>query len=64
MTERSATRRELESSLRSLLPSQADLQGLTIKQKPATAIAGIGGLLTGYAWGWIRGHRARTRRSR
>ena len=63
MTDRSPARRELEESLRALLPTQAEIKGLTARQTPTTAIAGVGGLLTGYAWGWIRGRRSRKRRS-
>jgi hypothetical protein len=63
VTDRSPARRELEASLRALLPSQEDIKGLTAKQTPTTAIAGVGGLLAGYAWGWIRGRRSRKRRS-
>jgi len=64
MTDRSPARRELEESLRALLPSPSEIKGLTARQTPTAAIAGVGGLLTGYAWGWLRGHRSRKRRSR
>ncbi len=64
MTDRSPVRRELEASIRSLLPNPESLKGLTAKQTPTTAVAGVGGLLAGYAWGWIRGRRSRKRRQR
>ncbi|HUV57429.1 MAG TPA: hypothetical protein VMV96_01340 [Acidimicrobiales bacterium] len=64
MTDRSPVRRELEASIRSLLPSPEAIKGITARQTPTTAVAGVGGLLAGYAWGWIRGRRSRKRRQR
>ena len=62
VTDRSPARRELEESLRALLPSPQDIKGLTAHQTPTAAVAGVGGLLAGYAWGWIRGRRSRKKR--
>ncbi len=58
----SATRRDLERSLREIVPANP----LTIRtDDPAdTAIAGVGGLLLGYVWGFWRGRRSRPKRGR
>lgn len=63
VTEQSPTRRELEASIRQLLPEELTNRSLS-SQKPTVAAVGLGGLMTGYLWGWIRGRRARARRSR
>lgn len=63
MTERSATRRELEHSLRAMVPSAQDFKILN-QRTPTSTVAAAGGLLVGYAWGWIRGRRPHARRSR
>jgi hypothetical protein len=61
--EQSATRRELEAALRRLLPTHASApEGAS--QNPLVAGAGVGGLLGGYVWGWVRGRRSRSKRSR
>jgi hypothetical protein len=57
--ERSAARRELEASLRSLLPDRVQVGNSIATSKPATAAVGLGGVVTGYLWGWVRGRRAR-----
>ncbi|HEY5104304.1 MAG TPA: hypothetical protein VII65_04590 [Acidimicrobiales bacterium] len=59
MSEPSHTRRELEASLRSILPEQAQMGGSMTSAKPTVAAVGLGGMVTGYFWGWIRGRRAR-----
>jgi len=58
----SATRRDLERSLREVVPSSP----LTIRSDdPAdAAIAGVGGLLIGYIWGFWRGRRTRAKQGR
>lgn len=59
MTSRSETRRELEASLRSFLPEQLQVGNSITSSKPAVAAVGVGGVMTGYVWGRIRGRRAR-----
>ena len=59
MSEPSATRRELESSLRSFLPKEIQIGGSLIDSKPTVAAVGVGGVLTGYVWGRVRGRRVR-----
>ncbi len=56
----SATRRELERSLRALLPETTDVD----LPEPNVATAGVSGFAVGYLWGWWRGRRARRARSR
>ena len=58
----SATRRELERTLREVVPTKP----LAIRtDDPAdAAIAGVGGLLVGYVWGFRRGRRSRPKRGR
>jgi hypothetical protein len=59
----SPTRRELESSLRALLPTVDPIKDAS--EQPATiATVGVGGLLTGYLWGRLRGRRIAKRRRR
>ena len=63
MSHDSPTRRELESSIRALLPSVEPLRDGA--DQPATlASVGVGGLLTGYLWGRLRGRRIAKRRRR
>jgi hypothetical protein len=54
--EQSATRRELEERLRALLPTRL---GGAATSNPVVAGAGLGGLLSGFVWGWLRGRRRR-----
>jgi hypothetical protein len=61
--EQSATRRQLEASIRALLPSQEDLEELTPSKNSAASIAGVGGIMTGYVWGRYRGRQVRKRRA-
>ena len=63
MSHDSATRRELEAKLRELVPAQNPLKD--VDEGPASlATAGVGGLLTGYVWGRLRGRRIAKRRRR
>ncbi len=55
----SATRRELESRLRAMLPDPADIGSSLTSSKPTVATVGLVGVVTGYVWGWIRGRRAK-----
>jgi hypothetical protein len=57
--EQSATRQELEARLRSLLPDQLQIGESIGSSKPAVAALGVGGVMTGYVWGWFRGRRSR-----
>jgi hypothetical protein len=63
VTERSATRRELEASLRAFLPDEVQIGNSLTGSKPAVAALGVGGVMTGYVWGWIRGRRSRKKKS-
>lgn len=62
MTERSQTRRDLEASIRSLLPDQRELDNLTPTKRAAASVAGLGGAFTGYLWGRLRGRQVRKRK--
>jgi hypothetical protein len=64
VSEQSATRRELEASIRSLLPDELSLGSAAKSQPPTVAAVGLGGLMTGYVWGWFRGRRSRSGRKR
>lgn len=64
VSEPSATRRELEQSIRDLLPGDFPSSGALASQKSTTAAVGLGGLFTGYVWGWLRGHRSRKKKHR
>ena len=63
MREQSATRQQLEASIRALLPSQEELDELTPSKNSAASIAGVGGIMTGYVWGRYRGRQVRKRRA-
>jgi hypothetical protein len=60
--EQSATRRQLESSIRALLPSEEQISELVPGKNTAVSTAGIGGVLTGYIWGRYRGRQVRKRK--
>jgi hypothetical protein len=60
--EQSATRRELEASIRALLPSKEEIDDLTPSKNSTASLAGVGGIMTGYVWGRYRGHQVRKRR--
>jgi hypothetical protein len=60
--EQSATRQELEASIRALLPSEAEIDDLTPSKNSTASMAGVGGIMTGYVWGRYRGHQVRKRR--
>ncbi|MGC1420292.1 MAG: hypothetical protein WA786_09295 [Acidimicrobiales bacterium] len=62
MIERSATRHELEASIRALLPDDLSLRGAEATQTPTVAAVGLGGIMTGYFWGRLRSHRIHKRR--
>lgn len=55
------TRRELEESVRALLPRTGDISQRLRNARTSTAGVGLGALVTGYAWGWRRGRRSRRR---
>lgn len=59
MSQQSSTRRQLEASLRSFLPDQVQLGNSMTSSKPTVAAVGLGGVVTGYIWGRIRGRRLR-----
>ncbi|HVB50802.1 MAG TPA: hypothetical protein VND89_03550 [Acidimicrobiales bacterium] len=64
MREQSPTRRELEASLRSFLPERAQMGSSLTGSKPTVAAVGLGGVMTGYVWGQLRGRRARKNKKR
>lgn len=64
MSEQSATRRELEAKVRSILPDSGSLPSFDGSQRPTLAAIGVGGVLSGYLWGRIRGRRVRKARER
>jgi hypothetical protein len=57
--EQSSTRRELEARVRSLVPDRLQIGDSITSSKPAAAALGVGGVMTGYVWGWVRGRRSR-----
>ncbi len=57
--EPSLTRRQLESAIRALLPSEQQLTELVPSKNSAVSAVGIGGVLTGYLWGRVRGRQSR-----
>ena len=59
MSEPSATRRELETTLRSILPKEVQDPSSLNSSKPTLASVGVGGLLGGYLWGRLRGRSVR-----
>jgi hypothetical protein len=56
--EQSETRKELEQSVRSLLPEDISLGEKADGETPNIAAIGLGGLFTGYLWGWMRGRKS------
>jgi hypothetical protein len=60
--EQSATRQQLEASIRALLPSKAEIDDLTPSKNSTASVAGVGGIMTGYVWGRYRGRQVRKRR--
>jgi hypothetical protein len=58
----SPTRRELETTIRAVLPDDLSLHGPSTTQPPTVAAVGLGGVMTGYVWGRIRGRRIRKNR--
>lgn len=63
MSETSATRRELEASIRSMLPGNGKFS-LDASKKPTVAVIGAAGAFAGYLWGRVRGRILRKRRAR
>lgn len=63
MREQSATRQQLEASIRALLPSKEEIDEMTPSTNTTASIAGFGGIMTGYAWGRYRGRQVRKRRA-
>ncbi|HEY5121147.1 MAG TPA: hypothetical protein VII84_06195 [Acidimicrobiales bacterium] len=59
MNPKSPTRQQLEDSVRALLPRTSDIPERIRTAKSSTAGVGLGGLVTGYMWGWLRGRRSR-----
>ena len=64
MSEQSATRRELEASIRALLPDDLSLRNPEASQTPTVAAVGIGGIMTGYVWGRLRSRKFRRRKKK
>jgi hypothetical protein len=58
----SPTRRQLEATIRAVLPDDLSLKGPSTSQSPTVAAIGLGGMMTGYVWGRIRGRRIRKNR--
>ncbi len=63
MREQSATRRQLEASIRALLPSKEEIDEMAPSKNSAASMAGVGGIMTGYVWGRYRGRQVRKRKS-
>lgn len=61
MSDGSEARAQLERSVRAILPRRDDLPAALRDARATTAGIGLGGLLTGYVWGWRRGRRSRRR---
>ena len=62
MSDLSATRRELEASIRALVPSRSALPSLEDGEKSTLASVGLGAVITGYLWGRLRGRQVRKRK--
>jgi hypothetical protein len=62
VSEQSATRRELESSIRALVPSRDALSNHEGGEKSTLASVGLGAVITGYLWGRLRGRQVRKRK--
>ncbi len=63
MREQSATRQQLEASIRALLPSKEEIDEMAPSKNSAASMAGVGGIMTGYVWGRYRGRQVRKRKS-
>ncbi len=59
MSERSQTRQDLEAALRRLLPTKGASD--SSDRSAITALAGVGGVVSGFLWGWMRSRRRRAR---
>ncbi len=64
LTNRSETRRQLENSLRALVPVESIADLPSNGDGANIAVAGVGGLLTGYLWGRLKRRQRRTHKSR
>lgn len=62
--EKSVTRRELETSIRALVPSRDSLPSIEGGEKSTIASVGLGGVISGYVWGRLRGRQVRRRKQR
>ncbi|MDE3043830.1 MAG: hypothetical protein KGJ10_03250 [Acidobacteriota bacterium] len=62
MNEQSQARRDLETSLRSLLPRSTKISSSMNDARSSVAAAGVGGLFTGYLYGRWQARRARRRK--
>jgi hypothetical protein len=60
--EQSETRRELEKHVRSLLPKEGKIGNSIGNSRQGVAALGVGSVMTGYVWGWIRGRRGRKKK--
>ncbi|MGD0853767.1 MAG: hypothetical protein ABSA07_10495 [Acidimicrobiales bacterium] len=63
MREQSATRQQLEASIRALLPSKEEIDEMAPSKNSAASMAGVGGIMTGYVWGRYRGRQVRKKKS-
>jgi hypothetical protein len=61
--EQSATRQQLEASIRALLPSKEEIDEMAPSKNSAASMAGVGGIMTGYVWGRYRGRQVRKKKS-
>ena len=64
MTEHSGTRQQLEASLRSLLPEQPNIGKSLTSSRSGVAAVGLGGVVTGYAWGRLRARRIHKKKTK
>jgi hypothetical protein len=62
--EQSETRRELEKHVRALVPKRAQVGNSIASSRPGVAALGVGSVMTGYVWGWVRGRRGRKRKKK
>jgi hypothetical protein len=62
MSEKTATRQQLEDSVRALLPRTSDVPDAIRTATSSTAGVGLSALVTGFVMGWKRGRRSRRRK--
>jgi hypothetical protein len=58
------TRQQLEAAIRAILPSTEDLSLDRLGEPMTVASVGLAGVLSGYAWGRIRGRRLHKHKKR